>query len=286
MLEKLSPSLLNQLYGFLTNGNEDICLSTTRLRAENSEKATGSPLAFGITLLKMNLLYRLPFLRSRQTAALLSANGIPVDTLLCSSDLGISKEKLLQKALPEGDIAALSCDFHGFLKPAMHCGAKPYYIPDRSFLKKRIRFPLPPCAFTGVCWHTILTVLLNRYEPHRAYELSFLYIGPLCTRPRTACIRPIPMVPFLSGGLPDDFFLRYMEEVFGVPIIGSEEGENTVESYFSGALNGQKDTYADLVNSKKYLDKFDGLTTHKAVNEAIYQHAMRILEHRDGTPFV
>ncbi|MDY5559606.1 MAG: hypothetical protein SPG04_08635 [Candidatus Heritagella sp.] len=45
MLEKLSPSLLNQLYGFLTNGNEDICLSTTRLRTENPEKATGSPLA-------------------------------------------------------------------------------------------------------------------------------------------------------------------------------------------------------------------------------------------------
>ena len=43
---------------------------------------------------------------------------------------------------------------------------------------------------------------------------------------------------------------------------------------------------ADLVNSKKYHDKFDGLTAHKAVNEAIYQHAMRILEHRDGTPFV
>lgn len=55
------------------------------------------------------------------------------------------------------------------------------------------------------------------------------------------------------GGLPDDFFPRYMEEVFGVPIIGSEEGENTVESYFSGALDGQKDAYADLVNSKKYL---------------------------------
>ena len=74
MLEKLSPSLLNQLYGFLTNGNEDICLSTTRLRAENPEKATGSPIAFGITLLKMNLLYRLPFLRSRKADA---SDGIP-----------------------------------------------------------------------------------------------------------------------------------------------------------------------------------------------------------------
>ena len=61
MLEKLSPSLLNQLYGFLTNGNEDICLSTTRLRAENPEKATGSPIAFGMALLKMNLLLLLIF---------------------------------------------------------------------------------------------------------------------------------------------------------------------------------------------------------------------------------
>ena len=42
---------------------------------------------------------------------------------------------------------------------------------------------------------------------------------------------------------------------------------------------------AGLVNSKKYHDKFEGITTHKAVNEAIYQHAMRILEHRDGTPY-
>ena len=74
MLEKLSPSLLNQLYGFLTNGNEDICLSTTRLRAENPEKATGSPIAFGMALLKMNLLYRLPFLRSRKADA---SDGIP-----------------------------------------------------------------------------------------------------------------------------------------------------------------------------------------------------------------
>ena len=74
MLEKLSPSLLNQLYGFLTKGNEDICLSTTRLRAENPEKATGSPIAFGMALLKMNLLYRLPFLRSRKADA---SDGIP-----------------------------------------------------------------------------------------------------------------------------------------------------------------------------------------------------------------
>lgn len=41
----------------------------------------------------------------------------------------------------------------------------------------------------------------------------------------------------------------------------------------------------ELVNSKEYHDKFDGLTEHRAVNESIYQESMRMLEHRDGTPF-
>lgn len=40
-----------------------------------------------------------------------------------------------------------------------------------------------------------------------------------------------------------------------------------------------------FVNTKKYHDKFEHLTPHKAVNEALYQISMRILEHRDGTDF-
>ena len=38
-----------------------------------------------------------------------------------------------------------------------------------------------------------------------------------------------------------------------------------------------------LVNSKVYHDKFENLTEHKPVNEALYQESMRMLEHRDGT---
>ena len=41
----------------------------------------------------------------------------------------------------------------------------------------------------------------------------------------------------------------------------------------------------DLVNSKQYHDKFEGLTSRKAVNESIYQESMKILEHRDGTDY-
>ena len=38
-----------------------------------------------------------------------------------------------------------------------------------------------------------------------------------------------------------------------------------------------------LVNSKEYHDKFESLTSHKSTNESVYQEAMKILEHRDGT---
>jgi len=40
---------------------------------------------------------------------------------------------------------------------------------------------------------------------------------------------------------------------------------------------------SDIVNTKKYHDKFEGLTPHKAVNESIYVEAMKMLEHRDRT---
>ena len=41
----------------------------------------------------------------------------------------------------------------------------------------------------------------------------------------------------------------------------------------------------DLVNSKKYHDKFEHLTEHKSANESAYQEAMKMLEHRDGTGY-
>ena len=48
MLEKIPFSLLNGIYNILANGNEDICYFGTRPRTYNPEKATGSPISFGI----------------------------------------------------------------------------------------------------------------------------------------------------------------------------------------------------------------------------------------------
>ena len=41
----------------------------------------------------------------------------------------------------------------------------------------------------------------------------------------------------------------------------------------------------EIVNSKKYHDKYENLTKHKEANESIYQETMKMLEHRDGTGF-
>ncbi len=38
-----------------------------------------------------------------------------------------------------------------------------------------------------------------------------------------------------------------------------------------------------VVNSKKFHDRFTGATKHHAVDEALYQDALKMLEHRDGT---
>ena len=40
-----------------------------------------------------------------------------------------------------------------------------------------------------------------------------------------------------------------------------------------------------LVNSKAYHDKFTGLSPHRAVNEALYKQATKMLEHRSGTEY-
>lgn len=76
----------------------------------------------------------------------------------------------------------------------------------------------------------------------------------------------------------EEFRQKYVEKSVFMPVdetvkITKKKGERIYSS-----------VDADLVNSKKYHDKFEGLTAHKPVNESIYQEAMRMLEHRDGTP--
>ena len=41
----------------------------------------------------------------------------------------------------------------------------------------------------------------------------------------------------------------------------------------------------DLVNSKLYHDRFEKLTAHKTLDEALYKRATLMLEHRSGTPY-
>ena len=41
----------------------------------------------------------------------------------------------------------------------------------------------------------------------------------------------------------------------------------------------------ELINSKAYHDKFEGLTSHKDVDEAMYKQAAKIFKHRTGSEY-
>ena len=75
----------------------------------------------------------------------------------------------------------------------------------------------------------------------------------------------------------EDFKQKYIEKSNMMPL------DETVKITDKGGVKTGTSVNADLVNSKRYHDKFEGLTEHKAANESIYQEAMRMLEHRDGT---
>ena len=81
------------------------------------------------------------------------------------------------------------------------------------------------------------------------------------------------------------------------PIYASPQKDNgyDISDYYSihheyavVSDNGLRNSYTvdfALVNSKAYHDKFDGLTGHKAVDEALYKKATEFLSHRGGTPY-
>ena len=52
----------------------------------------------------------------------------------------------------------------------------------------------------------------------------------------------------------------------------------------NGSNNAFTVNYA-IINSKAYHDKYDGLTKHRAVNEALYKKAGEFLSHRNGTEY-
>lgn len=52
--------------------------------------------------------------------------------------------------------------------------------------------------------------------------------------------------------------------------------------------NGNRNSYTanlKLMNSKKYRDKFENLTTNKNVDQALYSEATKMIEHRNGTEY-
>lgn len=65
MIEKLSLDFVRKIYNILTTGNDDVNFYCMCLQNQNREAATNNPVKFGLELIKINILYRLPFCNQR-----------------------------------------------------------------------------------------------------------------------------------------------------------------------------------------------------------------------------
>ncbi|PKD28566.1 hypothetical protein [Ruminococcus bromii] len=65
MIEKLSLDFVRKIYNILTTGNDDVNFYCMCLQNQNREAATNNPVKFGLELIKINILCRLPFCNKR-----------------------------------------------------------------------------------------------------------------------------------------------------------------------------------------------------------------------------
>lgn len=65
MIEKLSLDFVRKIYNMLTTGNDDVNFYCMCLQNQNREAATNNPVKFGLELIKINILCRLPFCNKR-----------------------------------------------------------------------------------------------------------------------------------------------------------------------------------------------------------------------------
>ncbi len=65
MIEKLSLDFVRKIYNTLTTGNDDVNFYCMCLQNQNREAATNNPIKFGLELIKINILCRLPFCNKR-----------------------------------------------------------------------------------------------------------------------------------------------------------------------------------------------------------------------------
>ena len=75
MIEKLSLDFVRKIYNILTTGNDDVNFYCMCLQNQNREAATNNPVKFGLELIKINILCRLPFCNKRIFTKTAYANG-------------------------------------------------------------------------------------------------------------------------------------------------------------------------------------------------------------------
>lgn len=65
MADGLSVGLMKNIYGALTTGSGDVSFCCSCIRNQNKEAASNDPLSFGLKLLKINMMCRIPYLKHK-----------------------------------------------------------------------------------------------------------------------------------------------------------------------------------------------------------------------------
>lgn len=213
MLEKLPMNYVRKLYDILTVGNEDVNFCCLCLHNRNREAAINNPIGFGINLIKLNILCRIPGIRK------IVLSGKIGKTYLSSIYVRPTITELASGLL---DNKAVMTDVFGCAIDSLKSDSEIYSIIEektgvRSFAKLRSKYDdkfekieniyrrINDALGASVDYHIELELRRKFYVPNR-YVVRLLDI---------AAFNNLKIYTSITSSLPKDYIISVMND-FGI----------------------------------------------------------------------
>lgn len=224
MLEKLPINYVRKLYNVLTEGNEDVNFCCLCLHNQNREAAINNPVSFGINLVKLNILCRIPIVKKYVFSKKIGKNYLssvyvrPTITELAS---GLLDNKAVITDVFDCAVSSLKSDCEIFKMIEEKTGVKGFAKIRRKYDDKtqkieHIYEKINSALNSSVDYHIELDLRMKFYIPNR-YVVRLLDIATFNNLKIYACI---------NSSLPGDFIKSVMNEFdvpFDVMTVSSED---------------------------------------------------------------
>ena len=188
----------------------------------------------------------------------------------------------------DGEIRELDKKFsNGLMFPGDSSGGAAEVVNCRCALLQRARWALDD-GFTKMNNFTKQIETFDKPEDYAEFKKSFFskenkqYMNYVSDMEKKYGTKDFQRV---LGSMSDREYNHYSKLLESNPIYSKNTMKQTVKITIKNYENDYGVVDRQLVNSKEFHDKFEGLVDHKEVNEVLYQESMKMLEHRDGTSF-